>query len=218
MGAPGRIEAIEPCAGRRKHYTLSFEGGGELVLHEDVIVALGLRAGAFVAEETARAIEVQEQVHRAGEVALRLLEYRARSRLELVRALKGKGFKDAVVDEALAKLENMGLINDMTFARDHAQSLLRRQYGRQGLMYRLRESGVEDGVAQAAVDEALSDADEAVRAAEVLGKQLRRWAKVPLEKRRERAWQFLARRGFDPDAIAAAIHAALADSPDLDGF
>jgi regulatory protein len=218
VGAPGRIVAIVPHTGRLKHYTLSFEGGGELVPHEDVIVALGLRAGAFVTEETLRATQVQEQVHQAGEAALRLLEYRARSRQELIRALRGKGFTDAVVDEALAKLENMGLINDEAFARDHAQSLLRRQYGRQGLMYRLCESGVDDGVAQAAVEEVLSDADEAERAAEVLGKQLRRWAKVPPEKRRERAYQFLARRGFDSDAIATAIHAALADSPDPDGF
>ena len=217
MGAPGRIVAIEPHPTRRKRYTLSFEAGDELVLHEDVIVALNLSKGALVTLEALREIEAQDQAHQAKQAALRLLEYRARSRRELVRALKGKGFSDNAVDAALAKLENLGLIDDEAFARDHARSLLRRHIGRQGLLYRLHASGVDDEVARAVVDQAFEDTDEAERAAEALGKQLKRWTKLPALKQRQRAYQFLARRGFGPDAISTAIKIALAEASDTDG-
>jgi len=214
VGAQGRIVAIDPHSKRRKHYTLTIEGHDDLVLHEDVIVSLGLTVGRQIGDADLREIAHEDRVHGAYQAAIRLLSYRSRSRRELATALRQKSFPDGVAEEALAKLENMGLVNDELFARDRARSLLQRHVGRQGLLYRLRQSGVSDEVAREAVAEALEGTDDTERALEALATRLRKWQTLPADKCRAKAYAYLARRGFDSETISSALRTALADQED----
>lgn len=212
VDAVGRIAAIKPHPKRRKHYSILVDGHEAIVVHEDVVVALRLQVGAEVTDEALTRISHEQSVAAARDAALRLLSSRPRSRHELRNALTRKAFAAEVAEDALAKLENLGLVNDELFARDLARSLLRRHmYGRQGLLYRLRQSGVGSEVAEEAVTEALEGADETQRALAALDKRLARWEGLPMRKRRAKAYQLLRRLGFDGDVIADALNTALAD-------
>ncbi|NSW55686.1 MAG: regulatory protein RecX [Armatimonadetes bacterium] len=211
MSAPGTVTSIRPHPKRPNHYTVTIEGQDELVLHEDVIVAVGLTAGKQLMQDTLDRIAHENELLRARNAALRLLKVRGRSQRELERSLARRGFSPEVVSATLAKLENLGFVDDASFARDRTRSLLRRHIGRQGLLYRLRESGVSEEVARGAVAEALEGVDDVQRATEALTKRLRRWEDLPVEKRRARAYQHLYRLGFDPDTISSALKRALAD-------
>ena len=216
MSAPGTVISIRPHTRRRNHYTVSIADQEDLVLHEDVIVAVGLTAGRQLTPALLEQIEQEQDLHRAREAALGLLRVRGRSRSELERSLTRKGFSPEVVSATLAKLENLGFVDDASFARDRTRGLLRRQLGRQGLLYRLRESGVSDEVARVAVAEALEDVDDVQRATQALLKRKRRWEGLPADKRRARAYQHLYRLGFDPDTISSALQRALADDSDME--
>ncbi|MBP8951688.1 MAG: regulatory protein RecX [Armatimonadetes bacterium] len=216
MSAPGTVTSIRPHPKRPSHYTVTIEGQEELVLHEDVIVAVGLTAGKQLTPDMLDRITHEDQLFRARDAALRLLKVRGRSEWELERSLARKGFSPEVVSATLAKLENLGFVDDASFARDRAQSLLRRHIGRQGLLYRLRESGVSEEVARGVVAEALEDVDDVQRATEALTKRLRRWEDLPGDKRRARAYQHLYRLGFDPDTILSALQRALADDSETE--
>jgi len=212
LGEARSIAAVVPLPGRRSRFEVQIPGMDPLTVHEDVVVALGLGSGTPVTDDLLASIEHHQSLAEAFHAALRLLRTRSRSRRELVAALGRRGFTGRVMDDALAKLDNLGLVNDQLTARDLAHSLLRRHpYGRQGLLYRLRERGLDSGVVEGAVAEATEGADEAGRAEHALRQRLPRWASLPADARRAKAWRFLAQLGYDSDAISEALEAALAD-------
>ena len=212
VGADGQITAIKAHPKRRKHYSVFVNDDEVLTVHEDVVVALGLRVGAPVNQDLLERAAREQDIANARLSALRLLGVRSRSRRKLQEALERKGSAADVVEETLVELENLGLVNDEQFARDLAQSLLRRQgYGRQRLLYRLRESGVTREVAAEAVAETLQGVDETQRALAALERRLPRWEALPPSKRRAKAYQHLIRLGFDGDVVSDALGSALAD-------
>ena len=79
------------------------------------------------------------------------------------------------------------------------------------LLHRLRAGGVSGEVAEGVVDELLEGADEAERATQALRGRLARWESLPPRERQAKAYQFLARLGYDADAISDALNATLAD-------
>jgi regulatory protein len=136
-----------------------------------------------------------EAAHRAG---LRALARRAHARLDLRRRLLQKQHPPEAVDEALARLESAGLLDDGRFAGDYAAAKARRGRGPARLIGDLLAQGVERRVAENAVRASLAvegiDPAQAVRAlAEKRAKQL---AGLPPAVRKRRLIAFLVRRGF----------------------
>ena len=72
MSATGRVSAILAHPRRKRQYTVTIDNGQELTLHEDVIVALGLRVGTILSEEILEQIVIEVAVTDAREAALRL--------------------------------------------------------------------------------------------------------------------------------------------------
>lgn len=211
MGALGTIAAIEPHPRRRRKFTLLIEGHEPLIVHEDVIVALQLRIGMFVGEELAARMAREQQVADAHEAALRLLKVRPRSRHELTQALTRKGVEEGVVEQVLAKLENMRLVDDHKYARELAESLLRRRpCGPKALLARLRQRGISAELAREVVSEVLEGVDETERAIAAVQARMARWRDLPPRERWAKAYAFLARLGFEHDTITDALNAVMA--------
>ncbi len=164
---------------------------------------------------------------RVRDAALNLLSYRARTRVELRRRLRQKGFRPARIDLCLDRLEERGLIDDASVAAAFVRDRLRhRPKGRSALTAELRTKGISPELAHRAIDgvfdsERTSDQDLARAAVE---KWVARQNRAVLEalvddtwsdekqKVRRRLTSWLARRGFGGgtrnDAVAHAIHLA----------
>jgi regulatory protein len=189
----------------------------------DLLLRSGLATGDPITLARLAALELEDQTYRAREAALSLLAHRARARAELRRRLRRKDFADDVIDETLAWLDERGYIDDRAFAESFVRDRLNlRPRGRLGLIQELRKKGVDDAVAEAAIDQVMDrqDIDEtalATTAAEA-------WARkngAALEKAaasregrlkaRRRLYGHLARRGFAGEAIGAALSAVLAE-------
>lgn len=143
------------------------------------------------------------------EAALRLLERARRTRSDLARRLREKGYEAAVIDGVLDRLAGVGLVDDVEYARAYlAGRRHRRPAGRRRLELELRARGVgaEDiAAARAALDQDLGPQDDIGAARALLAQAARRYAGLDDRERRRRLWALLARRGFDPDTIAAAF-------------
>lgn len=212
MGAEGVIAALEPHPKRRHSYQIRINGDEPLTVHEDVIVALQLHVGMRFTAQLRAQVERQQLAQGAWESALRLLRVHSRSRQELTHRLEEKGYSQDVVDMVLAKLENSGLVNDVQFARDLTRGTLRRRpLGRRGLHHQLLSRGVGEEVAKSVVTETLEGGDETERAVAALSQRLGRWNDLPAPARREKAYRYLARLGFDADTIADALSMTLSD-------
>jgi regulatory protein len=145
----------------------------------------------------------------AREAALRLLERTRRTRSDLARRLRDKGFAPPVIESVLERLAGVGLVDDAEYARAWlAGRLGRRPAGARKLENELRGRGVssEDiAAARARLEDERGAADEVTVARKVVAQAERRYRALEPRVRRQRLWALLARRGFDGDTIESAL-------------
>lgn len=148
-------------------------------------------------------------VDAAREAALKLLERTRRTRADLARRLRDKGFAGAVVTEAIERLAGVGLLDDV----EYAHAFLAGRWGRRAAGWRvlerdLRQRGVESGDierARARFEAEQGPADEVRLARRVAAQAERRYAALDPHVRRQRLYALLTRRGFDGDVIQQAF-------------
>ncbi len=177
---------------------------------------LCLEVDSRATPEQLRRLEAAASRSAALEQALRLLGYRARSRVELERRLRRSGHPPGAIDAALARCGELGYLDDQAFALFFARDRLNlRPCGRRLLMTELRRKGVAEDAAASAIEEAFAEADlgEAELAHQLAQKRLRSIAGLARPVARRRLTAYLARRGFPPAIIREAVHHALADLP-----
>ena len=146
---------------------------------------------------------------RCREAALALLERTRRTRAELGRRLRAKGYAEPVVAEVLERLAGVGLLDDAEYARAFiAGRWGRRAAGWRRLEQELRRRGVPaDDIdrARASFVEEHGGADEVQLARRVVAQAARRYAALEPRARRHRLYALLVRRGFDSDTIEQAL-------------
>jgi regulatory protein len=189
----------------------------------DLLLRSGLAVGDVLDTSTVTALEREDEGYRARETAIRLLAHRARSVAELRQRLERKDIATAVVDRTMEWLDERGYLDDRAFAEAFVRDRLRlRPRGRAGLIQELRRKGVAAAVAGAATDAVM--AAEAVEEPDLAVEAARAWARknAPLvaesarnmearQRGRRRLYGHLARRGFAPSSIRAAMDAVLGD-------
>lgn len=164
------------------------------------------------------------------EAAARFLEARARSIGEVRRRLTSAGYQADLVEGAITRLGELGMLDDEAFAKAWVESRDRaRPRGERALADELRLRGVDRAVivaalderreasaaAESADDEVAPSADEAA-ATRLLERNSRLLARVADPRaRRQRAYALLARNGFDP-GVCAALAARVVEAPEAD--
>jgi regulatory protein len=139
--------------------------------------------------------------------AARFLEARPRSVVEVRRRLTGAGYRPALVDGAIERLLELGMLDDRAFAEAWITS---RDRARPRGERVLRQELLQKGIDRALIDELLEerrtgeegeatepDHEAARRLLERNARSLDRVADP--RQRRARAYALLARNGFDPD-------------------
>ena len=143
------------------------------------------------------------------EAALRFLEPRQRSIGEVRRRLTRVGYQPELVEGAIARLVELGVLDDEAFARSWIESRDRaRPRGQRALRSELAQKGIDrqtsyEVMAKREVSEPEADAAAAKR---LLQRNERTLARVfDVRARRNRAYALLARNGFDSETAIAAI-------------
>jgi regulatory protein len=148
--------------------------------------------------------------------ALTLLGFRARSVDELRRRLLQKGADPAEVEEVLNRLCEQKVLNDDDFAQQYARGkLVTSGVSRRRIVQELARKGIPRDAAEKAVEsvtenEGIDLSAAALRVASRKWESLRR---LDDTTRRRRLYAFLARRGFNPDEIRAAMAVLGAPAP-----
>ena len=130
-----------------------------------------------------------------------------RSSKDIRDFLRKRSFSDPIIDLAIARMYELGLLDDERFATEAAESIARRTpSSARFLEHRLRQYGVTPENASKAAQEAAGDPLEAAMA--VATKALRSLKSYEPEIRQQRLHGRLARRGFDFEVIQQAIRRA----------
>ena len=143
---------------------------------------------------------------RARSAALRYLGYRDRTVREMRDYLERKEYSPAVVRQTLAYLQDSGFLDDARFADRFARSRVEnRRFGRFRLKQELIKKGVEDAVAEQALDAVFAEVKERDLARASGEKKMQGWRGLEVRKIRQRLAQFLQRQGFSADTVYETV-------------
>lgn len=154
------------------------------------------------------------------DAAARFLEARSRSVAEVRRRLGRAGYRTELIEGAITRLGELGMLDDEAFGRAWVESRDRaRPRGEIALRRELALKGIERTIVDELLDERRSPGGVAPDGAGVdletarrlLQRNERSLARVTDPRlRRQRAYALLARNGFDPDTCRQASAEAMA--------
>lgn len=209
LDGPGVITAISPAPRHPGRFELLVDGNPMATLSLDAIERLHLAVGRSVLGLEERVADEAAQL-KVYDRALNLLAFRARSSAELARTLVRKGEPKALVDRAVERLLEQGLLDDAAFAQSFTRAKV---LGAQQSKRRVQQDLARRGVARTVSDAAIATVfeEEGVDQREVVEqaarKKLRTLTKLEPVVRRRRLYAFLARRGYDGEDIRRAMEA-----------
>ena len=195
-----KIEKVERSKHKQGRVLVYLEGGDLLRVTEDELLHFDLCAGLDISPETVVELKKRAAGSQTRERAVNMISARALSRSELKRRLRDKGAQEEDAEAAAAWLEDIGALDDLSYAKCVVRHYCARGYGAAKLRDELRRRGVP----RALWDEALAEAPEAsqtilkVVEAKTKGKPMD-------EKARKKLCDMLARRGFSWGDIRAAL-------------
>ena len=148
------------------------------------------------------------------EAAVRMLEMRDRSEQEVYRKLTDSGYSGPAAAAAVAKLVDLGYLNDAAYARQ-AVDRLQKKHGSLRIRRELRNKGIEAGL----IEESLEDTDpeDQVAAAVKMARTSYFRKSGEPEAAYRRAYAALARRGFTPEVVRTALDALREEAAAMDG-
>ena len=211
-GTTRLITGIVESTRKEGRYVVAVDGRPAHTVSLDIIDQLKLRVGGAVDAAGEAALEGAAAALQTYDRALNLLAFQARSARDLRRRLVQKGEPAEHVDRAIERLTAQGLLDDAQFARQLARSKVASQGASRR---RLQQEMFKRGVAREVGDEAIAEVyedeqvDEGVLVEEVARKKVRSLARLDPEARRRRLYAFLARRGYEGEAIRRAMRAVL---------
>ncbi|MCW2943537.1 MAG: regulatory protein RecX [Actinoallomurus sp.] len=193
---------------RTKTGAEAFPGGAAPV--QETSGAAGPRPGGPAAQSPPADPEAA-----AREICLRLLSFSPRTRAQLADALRRKGVSDEVAERVLERYTEVGLIDDVAFARAWVQSRhTGRGLARRALAAELRQRGVADDTVNEAVEE-LDPGQEEAAARDLVAKRLPATRGLDPVKRTRRLLGLLARRGY-PGALAYRVVREALENEDVE--
>lgn len=121
------------------------------------------------------------------------------------------GSDAAPVNQVLARLQELKYLDDKQYALDHCR--MREKMSPRG-KFLLKQELAKKGVNKQIIEEVVctENVDELELALSALNKKKRLWTSLDPLKKKDKAFRFLASRGFNPDSIYKVINTCYSDN------
>ncbi|MFC5221066.1 regulatory protein RecX [Bifidobacterium leontopitheci] len=140
------------------------------------------------------------------EAALRLLDAAPRPSGALAERLRGKGYDADVVERVVARLVEVGLVDDEEYARSAIRYCAGRLLGYRGTFAEMTRKGVERSLARRVCDQARDEGVFEECAWELGRRYAAKTQGLEPEVRKRRFWSAGGRKGHDPAILREVAH------------
>lgn len=177
------------------------ENGENVLIDKDVCVSNSLMADCEVDSETLEKIKFESDYVRAKSRALWYLDRMDYSEKALYNKLVEKGFSKKACSKVLAKLVELGLVDDRRYAERLCEKLIESGHSKRAALQKMLLKGVPYDLAK----ELLSDA-ESDEVANILSLIEKKYASKLLEPENfQKVYAALVRRGFSYSDVKTAL-------------
>lgn len=207
-----RITSLERLRRPRGWVRIHLDGAPFCELPRAPVEEEGLTVGDEVSRASVASLRDEAQRRAAVERSVRYLAHRSRSRFEVERYLRRRGYHEDAVRAALSHCEERGYLDDREFAASWARDRIRLKPRAPVLMeIELRRKGVSRPDARAGIDRAMED--EEVSEEDLLSRAARRARRRvgsgDPDALRRRLHGYLRRRGFRSGEVRRMVDALL---------
>jgi regulatory protein len=218
----GTITALRAQERDTQRVNVFIDGAFAIGVSLNTLAREALFVGKALDEADWKALERAEQHDKTLQAAMRYLDARPRSAAELRDKLRRKEYPPEAIDAALARLADLGLVDDASFARFWVENRqLARPKGARALRDELRRKGVDRDVIDATMgdEELLGDDSEKVWV--IARAAVRKYADAPDKQTfKRKLGGYLQRRGFGFEVMRPVLDglwAELRDETDKEG-
>ena len=189
---------------KKGRLALFLDGEFAFSLDEDTFAAAALHEEDEVEEWRLEELRKQSDTRKALDKAMDLLSLRDHAAGELYQKLCRK-FDGPSAAYAVAKAQDLGLLDDAQFARRRAAELLRKRKSRRAILDDLTAKGIDRDTAAGAVEALYADAEQDPELTAAIQLVQRHYAAKLSAGRRDQVAAALSRRGFSHAVIRQAL-------------
>lgn len=177
---------------------------------EDTVVNFRLLKGREISEEELEKILLETEIGKLMERMYDLFGRRQRSEREVRDYMRNLSFKrklkdqeeisETIVDMVIERLKVKQLLNDEQFAQDWMKARqVSKKKGQIAIKSELMQKGISKEVIDQLISETVTEESEQKLAEEALEKKLRSFRLLDVQEFKQKALQFLMRKGFTYD-------------------
>lgn len=120
-----------------------------------------------------------------------------------------------IIDEAISRLLELKYLDDNEFVKDYVLSRIQfKPRGISLIKQELKIKGIDKNIIESGFEE--MDYDESKACLDLISKKNRLWSKHPLRKQKEKAFRFLAGKGFSKEAIYTTLKSCYSSDREQD--
>ncbi len=179
---------------------LGFGDSFSLEVSEEILFRRSLTKGDRIPLEELTKLMAADELVKARDTALKLLDYRMRTVKEVQDKLKEKGFSQETVTRTIETLEEYRFLDDESYAREYLKGRIA-QRGIRAIEQELSRKGVHHEITRELTED-MEDAEYEAAVIACRKKYRSLQGREPEEqKRKEKVYRFLMSRGYNYDLI-----------------
>lgn len=191
--------------GRYNKIHVHIDGEYLLTVDDAYWFSCGYVSGDEIDERELAAFKDAAGSRRAFNAGAQLISRREHSSKELYEKLL-KNYEPEFAAEAVARLQEIGMLNDERFAEMYANELFEKKgYGKKRILFELNTKGIDRSLAENTVEELFCEEDNIQRIVDIIRKKYYNIEND--EKQRRRAAAYLMRAGYSNSEIRQAFSA-----------
>jgi len=197
------VTDIKPQKKKRDRYSLFVNGKFLMGVYDDLVLEYGLSKGSILTYGLINEILYEDLKKKALRAALNFLSYKQRTVFELSKKLRDKDYDDEIIDIAMARLIELGYVNDQQYARDFVE--MRKSYAGS---YKLKTDLYKRGINKNIIEMVLSEIDTDAQYEELKAmcmKKNNQSEGLSNEKKYNRVMAFLIRKGYNFADVKSAM-------------
>ncbi|HUC89186.1 MAG TPA: RecX family transcriptional regulator [Patescibacteria group bacterium] len=192
-----KITSIKQQVKRRDRFSVFVDGSYAFSLSEGGLIESRLASGQELDAAQLNELKKAAGLDKIYGNALRYVAMRLRSEWEMREYLRRKGTDEEPAEQIIAKLRNIGLLDDETFTRAWVSSRAFRNTSKRRLILELKQKHVPDRIVETVLQDEAPDERATLR--QLITKKQARYPD------RQKFMQYLARQGFGYDDIKTAL-------------
>lgn len=187
---------------------LILDDGQEVLIDKDVCFEKCLKVGFDFTEQELEDLIFESQYQRAKSRAIWYLDRADHTEKALYQKLVKAGFQAKPCAKVIARLVEVGLIDDNRYAENKAEKLLNANVSKREALQKMLQKGVGYDLAKSVLDN--FDTDEVSQITNLIEKKYR--TKLMAQNGTKKVYDALVRKGFSYDAVKTALKKHIEES------